>query len=113
MFNTPIIPWIVTTVAKDMDTNSFDFSFNESIVYPSAQAAIAAARRIYNHILNEFDLTDNNACNENDESTAGGCWTMSDENGGEAVIYDYMDCENGCLSERVCIIVTQLRPATK
>ena len=96
--------YTITAIAKDHNNGSMNTAYTPNTLYRSFDIAKESAMRIYRRMLSDFGLEDNNACDENGTAIPGGCVTTNKETF-EAVIYDYIDCESGCLSERAFITI--------
>jgi hypothetical protein len=77
-------------------------------IFDDYKLATAECRRMYDKALHEMDLEDNGACDPEGNSMAGGYFISNEASGTEGVIYNHLECENGCLSECAFFTVQQL-----
>ncbi len=97
--------FIVIAVQKDPKDGKMDIIHTPSLIYHDFEKAMVDASCIYHTLLNQYHLADNGSVNDDGDAIPGGCFDVYSNTSAEAIIYDNMECENGCLGERVVIIV--------
>lgn len=101
--------WVVVATEKDPENGAFIISKTPDYVYDTFGLALTEAKEIFNQLLAEYELPNNNACTEDGCSVPGGCGLLVDANSetAEATIWDFLECEDNALTERAVITVTK------